>query len=133
MEWVGNTDLEIRSSDLEVAGGNLVIIDGGAAGEIFTPFNEYNSLCDIIRFEPRGNKYINKVENETSLPWALWSKRQKLDLKITKQNTCSSVFEPNNEINHLYSKEHAVNPRRVEKVTEIEATSIDEEELIKLN
>jgi FkbM family methyltransferase len=127
MDWSGNKYIHINGDELKQAGGNITIIDGGAAGELFPPFHAFRSLCDVIRFEPRGDKYVDINANETSMPWALSSKRQKLELKVTRQNTCSSVFWPNKDINTNYLAEDSTGPREVLRIAKVDATSIDNE------
>ena len=106
----------------------LILIDGGGAGALPEPFTNLNApeVLSPFRFEPRGIGVVSKSSSsETVLPWALSGGDHSLNLYVTESPTSSSTHPPNHgSLSRFHTKHSKV--RRVSKVLQVEAKSIDE-------
>jgi FkbM family methyltransferase len=103
----------------------LVIIDGGARGEIFKPMSLINkSIIQVIRFEPDADASIVNNGNDIIISKALWNQQQSIDINIAKEPSTSSVY-PFNEALQRYI-DPIKDSRKTTKIVSVDAISIDE-------
>lgn len=77
----------------------IVLIDVGARGGIAQKWGPLHSMMKVIGFEPDENecKRLNETaaDNQVYLPIALFNRKGKIKLNLTRNLACCSVFEPN--------------------------------------
>jgi FkbM family methyltransferase len=82
-----------------IEGNPLVLIDVGARGGIARKWEPLKSSMKVIGFEPDGNEceQLNETagNDQVYLPTALFNKRGKIKLNLTRNPACCSTFEPN--------------------------------------
>jgi len=80
----------------------IVLIDVGARGGIAEKWKPLHSTMKVIGFEPDENecKRLNETaaDNQVYLPIALFNKKGKIKLNLTRNLACCSTFEPNYEL-----------------------------------
>ena len=84
-----NTD--IVATYRKIRPKKLVVIDGGAAGEISEPFDIARSVIASVRFEPRGEDEIIKSSEDLYINGGLWSEDVNGVLYLAKDPTTSSI------------------------------------------
>lgn len=103
----------------------IVVLDGGARGELFSPFNQLSStILKVMKFEPDPGAKIIHTENEIVVPKALYNKTGEITLNVAYEPTTSSVFPFNREL-QKYIDPHQDVRRSKESIT-VECTSLDE-------
>jgi len=104
----------------------IVVIDGGARGELFPPFNALNrEIVQVLRFEPDANAQPeDNSENDLVFNKALWNSKGKIDINIAKAPASSSVFPFNTELQQYIDPHKHV--RITEKVVTVDSISLDE-------
>jgi FkbM family methyltransferase len=104
----------------------LVIVDGGARGSLFRPFDKLNpDLITAIRFDPDPDADFEKSSTrDVIVNKALWNKSEKLSVNIAFAPTTSSVYPFNRElqknIDPFYEK------RNTQRTVEVDSISLDE-------
>lgn len=77
----------------------LLLIDIGSRGGIAQKWGPLHSMMKVIGFEPDENecKQLNEAaeNNQVYLPIALFNKKGKIKLNLTRNLACCSTFEPN--------------------------------------
>lgn len=103
----------------------ISILDGGARGEVFAPFNKVSkSVLKVIRFEPDPNAEIIENEDEIVVPKGLWSKKEKLTLNLAVSPSASSVLDFNTTLqSYIDPLRHL---RKTEKQVEVDCINIDQ-------
>lgn len=110
-----------------ISKSKINVVDGGARGEVFEPFNLVNpEFLHVIRFEPDNNAAIETSENHTVIPKALWSHPAKLQLHLANNPYVSSVYPPDEKVvNLLWKKDKLRISRATSKVLEVNSESLD--------
>ncbi len=73
----------------------LVLVDGGAAGDLSLPFKTAARIIKAIRFEPRGESEILLKDSDIHVNGGLWSEDCSMELFIANEPTASSICPPN--------------------------------------
>ncbi|MDA9886378.1 FkbM family methyltransferase [Flavobacteriaceae bacterium] len=103
----------------------LKFIDVGAAEDIHPRWKRVIKFTNYIGFEPdkRSSDLLNENKNCKSYkiyPFALWSKKQKLNINFTQEPRVSSYYYPNSEFLNRYK-----NAERFKILKQLEVDSID--------
>lgn len=121
-------DLIINAPFIEevLSANKIVVVDGGAKGELFTPFNQVNkSVFTVLRFEPNSEAEITKNDNEIIFNKALWNSTGKIKINIAKDPSTSSVFDIDVRILKQIDP-NGIDARMPQKTIEVDCCSIDE-------
>ena len=103
----------------------LVVIDGGARGEVFKPMNLiHKSIIQVIRFEPDAGANIVNNGDDIIISKALWNQQQSINVNIAIEPSSSSVY-PFNEALQAYI-DPMKDTRKTAKVVTVDTISIDE-------
>lgn len=77
----------------------IVLVDVGARGGISRKWEPLEGMIKAIGFEPDENecRQLNEAtgNNQVYFPVALFNKKGRIDLKLTRKLRCSSILEPN--------------------------------------
>lgn len=104
----------------------ILVIDGGARGNIFFPFNKVKKdNLKIIRFEPDPNASITHSNNEITYNKGIWKENDSITLNIAKEPSASSVFENNLPLHKEFEDSLHKIPRKTVNKETIECESID--------
>lgn len=103
----------------------IVVIDGGARGEIFKPFNLLNkNILQVIRFEPDPDAtVVNTSDNDLIIRKALWKNDQEINVNIAYAGSTSSVYPFNRDLQKYIDPHYEV--RKTKKVVVVDAVSLD--------
>ena len=103
----------------------IVVLDGGARGELFKPFNGINSeIVKVLKFEADPGATIVNTKNEIVVPKALFDKTGTVTLNVAFEPTASSVFPFNREL-QKYIDPYS-DKRNTQESVSVECTSLDE-------
>ncbi len=103
----------------------LVVVDGGARGRLFEPFDRLRSPLRVVAFEPDPEASVG--EGVQRIPLALWSERTTVDLHLAARPGTSSVLPPDLEFLADFPDRVGAPARRTVRVLRMAATSIDAE------
>jgi len=103
----------------------IIIVDGGAAGELFEPFNTLGRFVEAYRFEPRGEEAVT-LANTHYIHSGLWSESGVMKLHLAKEPERSSICPPNKDYLATFHKVNGWPPRATQNVVEIDVVSIDD-------
>ncbi len=104
----------------------IVVIDGGARGELFAPFNFVNrEIIQVMRFEPDVDaEVVDSTSNDLVFRKALWNSRGQIDINIAIQGSTSSVYPFNVELQkHI---DPYINVRKTKEVVTVDTISLNE-------
>lgn len=103
----------------------LIVVDGGAKGELFKPFNQVDkSVFTVLRFEPNSETEVITDKNEIVFNKALWNYNGTITINIAKEPSTSSVLAIDERI--LKQVDPAgIELRRTVKKVEVDCTTID--------
>lgn len=104
---------------------SFVLVDGGASGELSSPFRAARKVILPVRFEPRGKDTLNLNGNDVFIDGGLWEDDCVKNLHIAKAPTVSSICPPNQEFIQNFDDKHGVNVRTTVEVTPVKLRSID--------
>jgi len=107
----------------------FTIIDGGARGELFAPFDKIDYQLDVFTFEPDINAQTCSTTsniNATNLSYALWNSSGTIKLHLAKNRSTSSVYAPNENYLKYFPDHIGVQARMTELLIEIPSISIDD-------
>ncbi|MEC8599807.1 MAG: FkbM family methyltransferase [Bacteroidota bacterium] len=106
---------------------SLNFIDVGAAEDIHPRWKRISKYVDYIGFEPdkRSRELLLKYDDCKSYkiyPYALWNKKQKLNINFTKEPRVSSSYVPNYKFLNQFKR-----PERfeIESNVKVDATDLD--------
>lgn len=103
----------------------IVLVDGGARGELFKPFNLVNpAIVFSLRFDPDPDCEIIKSDNHLVISKALWKDNSTIQLHVAKEPSASSIFPPNNQILKQIDPNYEL--RQTAKKISVAATTIDD-------
>lgn len=124
--WHPQLPLLTNSNQFKEALGNdlYIIVDGGAAGDIETPFNAIKEISRFVRFEPRGSETVN-LGNDIFVDGGLWDKDEMKELHIAKRQTTSSIYPPNEAFLNNYDDRYGLPPRSTIEKVDMNLRSID--------
>ena len=114
-----------------LADNKIVVVDGGARGALFPPFNQLNTeITKVLRFEPEPDAdIINHANNDITFNKGLWHSNGKVNLNVAIEPSASSTYPFNIELQRHIDPHIEV--RKTKKKVSIEVISLDE--LIKNN
>ena len=106
------------------------LIDAGARSGLIDPWtNVKRGNLSVIGFEPDKEEYDSLLKldqkNVKYFPWALWSRKEKLNLYVAHEPSTSSMFPANLEILENFSA-WAYSCRTTKSVIQVDCISIDE-------
>lgn len=103
----------------------IQVIDGGARGSVFAPFDKINpSALQLIRFDADPNAKIIG-QNDIIIKKALWDKDEPITLHVAKEPSTSSVFPPNESLLEQFPARIGYEARKTTHTIDIDGTSID--------
>jgi len=109
-----------------LGGRRLSAVDGGARGEVFSPFDRLAPKDRlVVRFEPDPDAKLVVAEDEIVFRKALWSAPGHVKVHLTRERSCSSVYPPDHRILGGIADILGSPARAVERVLQVEADSID--------
>ena len=103
----------------------FVLIDGGAAGNLSSPFDIARSVIKAVRFEPRGDDEVELSSNDIYIDGGIWSEDKEGLLHVAEDPTTSSICPPNIEFLSQFNDLNGVPPRKTIKEIHIPLRSID--------
>lgn len=108
----------------------IVIVDGGARGDLFGPFDQVNNkIINVLRFEADADAVMSESSNFTIFPNALWKENAQIDINIAIEPSTSSVYPFNTELQKFIDPFKYL--RKVEKTVKVDAMSLDN--LVQMN
>lgn len=102
------------------------IIDGGAAGELFEPFDAVSEFCEVVTFEPRGANAV-EYRARVNINAGLWSEPSCLVLHVASDPSTSSIYPPNLSYLERFPARFGTESRRTAQRLDVPLTSIDAE------
>ncbi|MEQ8445454.1 MAG: FkbM family methyltransferase [Pelagibacterium sp.] len=125
--WRSNAPLIWADSSLAIfEASRFTIVDGGAAGEIFEPFDTVLDSCQIYTFEPRGSETID-YEAKVNIDAGLWNEPSRRMLHVAAGPKASSIYPPNMPYLARFPSSLGGDVRETAAVVEVPLTSIDAE------
>lgn len=119
--------LLINSSKIKslLENDKFIVLDGGARGDIFSPFDLVNKkLLKIVRFEPDPKAKLEETENQIIVPKGIWKNSSTIKLNIAESSAASSVFPFNRELQKYIDPYY--DKRKTAQQIEIDCISIDD-------
>lgn len=104
----------------------IIVVDGGARGELFAPFNKVNSrIIKVLRFDPDPDaQFSNLSEHDMVFHNALWNEKKRISVNIAVEPSASSVYPFNRNLQKYIDPYYDV--RKTAKTIELDAISLDE-------
>jgi FkbM family methyltransferase len=107
-------------------GSKIVIIDGGARGDLFPPFDSVApDLLQIIKVEPDASANVTRLSNEVVFNKAIWNEEALIDIHIASEPSVSSVYPPNIELAARFIDIIGKPARTTKQVVQVQAAAID--------
>ena len=104
----------------------IVILDGGARGSLFSPFDSVApSLLQIIKAEPDASADVSRADNEIVLNKAIWNCETTIPIHIANEPSVSSVYPPNLEFADRFTDIIGKPARKTKQIFQVSAASID--------
>lgn len=103
----------------------LVLVDGGAAGDLSQPFKVAEDLITSVRFEPRGEDEINISDKDIYVEGGLWSEDCTKTLHLAQVPFASSICPPNMEFLAQFEDRYGAPARETIRKVEVPCRSID--------
>lgn len=103
----------------------IVLVDGGAAGNISQPFSAAENLVTAVRFEPRGQDEVAVSEKDIFIEGGLWSEDSQQTLHVAKVPFASSICPPNHALLGRFEDKFGTPPRTTQYATQVTCRSID--------
>src|SRR5690242_19368768 len=99
------------------AGEKLCILDGGARGELFDPFDKVPAdLIHAIRIEPDPNAELTSSTTSIVHNKALWNTADGVvTLHVAKEPSTSSVYPPDKALLSAFEDDYGYPPRATQK------------------
>lgn len=113
----------------ELEGGAIRIVDGGARGGLFEPFEGVETPLEVYAFEPDPDAQKRTPDPLVSTRFveaALWKDTSGVDVHIAAEPSTSSVYPPNLEFLEPFEDRIGVPARSTQQVVKVPSTSIDE-------
>ena len=97
--WKGSRNTLICNNKLNVRlGAKFIVIDAGAAGTMFEPFDIASDMMEVYTFEPRTGSVEEREAKTFNVPGGIWSNSTTVDLHVAAEPTTSSVYPPNRSL-----------------------------------
>jgi FkbM family methyltransferase len=112
-----------------VDGAPFWVVDGGARGELFDPFDQVAQGIAVIAFEPDSEARPSVGRDGRQTVWvskALWKESATIDIHLAASRATSSVYPPDMERLRLFPPKHGLTSRRTEQEVRVPAISIDD-------
>lgn len=103
----------------------IVLIDGGAAGGLSSPFNSAAHFVQAIRFEPRGKDTVTLDSKDIFIDGGIWSEDTEQTLHIANGPSASSICEPNRNYLEMFDDKYGWPLRRTVSKPTVRLRSID--------
>ncbi len=109
-----------------LSNNKIVIIDGGARGQLFPPFKYINKkILQILRFDPEtGTDIEGYTDNDMVFRKALWHSRDRIKLNIAESPPASSVYPFNRKLQKYIDP--FVDLRKTKEIVEVDTISLDD-------
>jgi FkbM family methyltransferase len=105
----------------------VIIVDGGARGGVTPPLDRIaTNRRVVVRFEPDLGATVDTGPSEKVLRKALWSAPGSVELHLTRERSCSSIYPPDTSLLSRFIDVLGPSGRHVDECVEVPATSIDE-------
>lgn len=103
----------------------VVVVDGGARGQLFKPLNFLNSeIVQVVRFEPDADAEVEAHSgNDIIIRQALWNQEGEIDINIAIQESASSVYPFNRKLQKSIDPFYDI--RKTKKVVKVNTTNLD--------
>ncbi|MEP1034889.1 FkbM family methyltransferase [Ekhidna sp.] len=107
----------------------LVIVDGGARGELFPPLRGVKTPMNILAFDPDDHASI--ISNEDAyitifkFNKGLWNNEVRIKVHIAKDPSTSSVYPPNIDLIKSFEDAYGIDVRSTEYIIEVDGITID--------
>ena len=76
-------------------GKPLIVIDAGARGNLFEPFDKIdNDMIKVIMFEPDNSAKVELKENRIFFNKGVWDKKTQKILYLSRKGSISSIYPP---------------------------------------
>lgn len=73
----------------------IILVDAGARGTLFEPFNKVNSnILKVILFEPDNTAKVEVSNNKIYFNKGIWCEKVRKTLFLSKKGSNSSIYEP---------------------------------------
>jgi FkbM family methyltransferase len=107
-------------------GSKVVIIDGGARGNLFSPFDTVpHDLLQVIKVEPDAAASVSELANEMVFNKAIWSESTTIDIHLANEPSVSSVYPPNIKLASRFIDIIGEPARTTKQVVRVQADAID--------
>lgn len=107
-------------------GSKIVLLDGGARGSLFSPFDQVDpSLLIVVKVEPDASAPVTKSEQEVVFNKAIWKNEETIAIHIANEPSVSSVYPPNIDLAKRFIDIIGEPARTTKQVVQVEASSID--------
>lgn len=125
--WKNSFPLVWTDAELAIFGTeDFHIVDGGAAGELFEPFDTVSDHCRVYTFEPRGTETI-EYQARVNIGAGLWKEPDRRILHVAEGPKASSIYPPNLPYLQRFPRKFGTGVRRTATMIEVPLTSIDNE------
>jgi len=107
-------------------GSKIVVLDGGARGSIFSPFDQIDAelLC-VVKVEPDAAAPVTNNQHEVILNKAIWNKEERISIHIANEPSVSSVYPPNLNLASRFIDIIGEPARQTKQIVQVQAASID--------
>ncbi len=104
----------------------LIVVDGGARGSIFQPFDQVKpDRLFVIKFEADPKANVVKNDNELIINKALWNIKEQITFYVADQPATSSIFPPNKDLLAPFSSKIGYEPRKTKSQLKVLSDTID--------
>lgn len=104
----------------------IVILDGGARGDLFEPFDKVTSdVLIVVKVEPDSSALVENKNNEIVLNKAIWKVKEKISIHIANEPSVSSVFPPNLNFASRFIDIIGKPARTTREIIEVDGSDID--------
>lgn len=115
-----NNNEQARKFDL-----SLTVLDGGAAGKMFEPFDKVQTDLKVILFEPRTSSISKRDHVVQHIPGGIWNEREVRKLHVAHDPSTSSIYPPNLDFVKTFSPKIGYEARKTIKEELVELYSLD--------
>ena len=103
----------------------LTVLDGGAAGKIFEPFDKVRASLDVILFETRESSIAERQHKTHQIPGGIWSECATIELHIANDPSTSSIYPPNLDFVKKFSPKIGYEARKTVRKENVQVYSLD--------
>lgn len=107
-------------------GSKIVVLDGGARGSIFSPFDQIDpELLCVVKVEPDPSAPVTNSQQEVVLNKAIWNKEETISIHIANEPSVSSVYPPDLGFAARFIDIIGKPARETKQIVQVQAASID--------